>query len=148
MLALKKGAKLQEFVLEDQIGIGSSAIVWKAVDTHLNRNVAIKRPLRQGQRLSQTEMTQFKEEAHRGAKLIHTNIVQVYRVIQEDDDLFLVLEYVDGVSLWDDLRTNALNSQSMPLEQSVWILRDILSGLAFAHGQGICHRDLKPATFC
>ena len=40
MISLKKGAKLREFVLEDQIGMGASATVWKAVDTHLNRNVA------------------------------------------------------------------------------------------------------------
>ncbi len=146
MIVLKKGVKLKEFVLEDQIGTGGSAVVWKAVDTHLNRDVAIKRPLRRGQSLSPEELNQFREEAQRGAKLIHTNIVQVYQIIPEDDDIFLVLEYVDGMSLWDELRQNALNSQNIPLEQSISVLREILSGLAFAHAQGICHRDLKPAN--
>ena len=57
MISLKKGAKLREFVLEDQIGMGALATVWKAVDTHLNRNVAINGRLRLGQSLSESELT-------------------------------------------------------------------------------------------
>ena len=146
MLAMKKGQQLSEFVLEDQIGVGGNAIVWKAIDTSLGRNVAIKRPLRKGSNLSDEEMEEFQKEARRGAQLVHTNIVQVYRIIKEANDLFLVLEYVNGPSLWDDLRGRALDGTALPLDQAMSILKDILSGLSYAHAQGVCHRDLKPAT--
>jgi serine/threonine protein kinase len=147
MIHMKKGLRLNEFVLEDQIGVGGNATVWKAVDTNLSRNVAIKRPLRKsGGTLSEQEIEDFRKEAQRGAKLIHTNIVQVYQVIPQSDDIVLVLEYVDGQSLWDDLRTRALDGTGLPLDQAMSILEGILSGLDFAHAQGICHRDLKPAN--
>ncbi len=146
MISMKKGVRIREFVLEDEIGVGGNSIVWKAVDTNLGRNVAIKCPLRKGSNLSETEMEEFKREAQRGAKLVHSNIVQVYQIIEESNDLFLVLEFVDGTSLWDDFRSRAKDGTALPLDQSISILKEILLGLSYAHAQGICHRDLKPAN--
>jgi serine/threonine protein kinase len=146
-VTMKKGTRLREFVLDDEIGSGGNAVVWKAVDTTLNRNVAIKRPFRKGGiELSKDEIEEFKREAQRGASLVHSNIVQVYQIIEEANDLFLVLEYVDGPSLWDDFRNRARDGSALPLDQSISILKDILLGLSYAHAQQICHRDLKPAN--
>src|SRR4030095_15152341 len=104
MLNLRKGTELKgRYVVHDVLGTGSFASVWMASDKQLNRNVAIKRLLKRSISTSEEEISALLEEARKNALLVHTNIVQVYDIIEEDGEHLMVMEYVDGRSLWDNL---------------------------------------------
>ncbi len=85
-------------------------------------------------------------EAQKHAQLVHTNIVQVYDVIEAEGDHLLVMEYVGGPSFEGILRENARKNATEPLDKAVALLRDILSGVAYAHDRSIVHRDLSPSN--
>jgi serine/threonine protein kinase/Flp pilus assembly protein TadD len=118
------------------IGRGGMGLVYLARDTRLDRQVAIK--------CLRTELIEphyrerFKREALLLAKLNHPNIVQIYDYLETNEQLALVMEYVDGQNLQQHLREHiASNAQRMQ-----W-LAQIAQGLAVAHDTGIIHRDLK-----
>src|SRR5271163_5029186 len=95
-LQIKKGTELQaRYVFSDVLGSGGYATVWKATDKKLSRDVAIKRLLH----IKGNELDQLFAEAKTTAGLNHTNIVQVYDTFVEDEEGFLVMEYVDGSTL-------------------------------------------------
>jgi serine/threonine protein kinase len=146
MLSLRKGTELDKarYVVHDVLGTGGSASVWKASDKQLNRDVALKRLLKHSITASAEEISGLLEEARKHAQLVHTHIVQVYDIIEEDGEHLLVIEYVDGQSLWDTLREKAKKGEVFPLDRAVQILTDTLSGVAFAHSKKVCHRDLGP----
>jgi len=146
MLNLRKGTELGNgrYVVHDVLGTGGFASVWKASDKQLNRDVALKRLLKRAIAASPEEISALLDEARKHAQLVHTNIVQVYDIIEEEAEHLLVMEYVDGHSLWDTLRDKARNSEVFPLDRAVQILTDTLSGVAFAHSKNVCHRDLGP----
>ena len=145
MLELTKGTEIQgRYVVHEVIGHGGYASVWKASDKQLNRDVALKRLIKTSSQMREAELDVLVEEAQKHAKLIHPNIVQVHDIIKEQGEYLLVLEYVDGPSLHKLLRDAAIQSEVLPLDQSVSILRDVLAGVAAAHDSGICHRDLGP----
>src|SRR6266540_1620069 len=144
MLELLKGTEIQgRYVIVDLIGTGGFASVWKASDKQLNRHVAIKR-LSKPAASAADEAKRALEEAKKNAQIVHTNIVQVYDVIQVDGEPLIIMEYVDGPSLHQLLRDKALRGEVIPPDQAAAMLRDVLSGLAFAHDKKICHRDLSP----
>lgn len=146
MLNLRKGAELDKgrYVIHDVLGTGGFASVWKASDKQLNRDVAFKRLLKHANTASTAEISALLEEARKHAQLIHTNIVQVYDIIEEDGEHLLIIEYVDGQSLWDALRDKAKKGEVFPLDRAIQILTETLSGVAFAHSKNVCHRDLGP----
>ena len=146
MLSLRKGTELDKgrYVVHDVIGTGGFASVWKASDKQLNRDVALKRLLKGSIAASQELIATLLDEARKHAQLVHTNIVQVYDIIEEEDEPLLVMEYVDGRSLWDALREKARKAEVFPLDHAVQILTETLSGVAFAHSKNVCHRDLGP----
>jgi serine/threonine protein kinase len=146
MLEFRKGAALDNarYVIHDVLGTGGFGSVWKASDNQLSRDVALKRLLKRSFGTSQEEVSALRDEARKHAHLIHTNIVQVYDIIEEDGEPLIVMEYVDGRSLWDTLRERARKGEVFALDIAVQILSDILSGVAFAHSKNICHRDLGP----
>lgn len=142
MLNLRKGTELKgRYVVHDVLGTGGFASVWKASDKQLNRDVALKRLLKNPPSSTQAELSVLVEEARKNAQLVHTNIVQVYDIIEEGGEYLIVMEYVDGRSLWDSLREK---TRLFPLDRAVQMLTDILSGVAFAHSKKVCHRDLSP----
>jgi serine/threonine protein kinase len=144
MLFLKAGLEIKDrYVVQTQLGSGGYASVWKATDQELRRDVAIKR-LNSATHSSQNDISALKEEAQKHAQLLHPNIVQVYDIIQADGELLLVLEYVDGQSLHALLCEKAVANETLPLDHSIQILHDVLLGIACAHANGICHRDLSP----
>jgi serine/threonine protein kinase len=145
-LILKKGAELDKgrYVIHDVLGTGGFASVWKASDKQLNRDVALKRLLKHSMAKSSEEISALVIEAQKHASLVHTNIVQVYDVIEEEGEPLMVMEYVDGRSLWETFREKAKKNEVLPLDQAIQLLTDILSGVAFAHSKSICHRDLAP----
>lgn len=147
MLMLVTGTEINgRYVIHEPIGTGGSASVWKASDKELNRDVALKRLLKPASVSEQELSLQLKKEAQRNAQLIHTNIVQLYDFIESNGEHLIVMEYVDGRPLSELLRGKALRNELLPLDVSVSLLRDILTGMSFAHNKGICHRDLSPTN--
>ncbi|WP_346837480.1 protein kinase [Microbulbifer sp. SAOS-129_SWC] len=120
-----------------QLGSGGMGVVYLALDERLNRRVAIKRLLKRPN--SSAAPQRIRQEALLLAQLNHNNIVQIYDVVEERDDLALVMEYVDGCTLHTWLR-----ERDPGLIQKIQLLRQICHGLARAHSIGIIHRDLKP----
>jgi len=125
---------------EGTLGRGGMGEVLLALDTRLDRKVAIKRILGEAAR-SKTAVSRFLTEAKAIAALNHPNVVQIYDYGRAADGPFLIMEYVDGSSLLDRCRDGAL-----PLEQAVDLACQLCDGLAKAHDLGIVHRDIKPAN--
>ncbi len=135
------GTVIDQYEITERIGGGGMGEVFRAVDLELERDVAIKcvRP-----ELSDLEevAVRFRNEARTLAKLAHTNIATVYRFFREDDRLFLVMEYIDGEPFGTRLRkTGALDP-----EEAVWMTREALHGLGYAHENKVVHRDIKPGN--
>ena len=128
------------YELQGSLGQGGMGEVQRAIDRHLRRLVAIKRVL--GTMAgSRQALGRFLTEARSIAAISHFNIVQVYDYGRDRTGPFLILEYVDGPSLHDKLRTGPLG-----LDQALEITCQLCDGLALAHERGIIHRDIKPAN--
>lgn len=115
------------------------AVVYRAVDTRLHRQVAIK--VMHGHLAEDPEFRRrFEQEARNTAGLSHPNLVNVYDQGEEGGYVYLVMEYLPGITLRDLLK----QQQRLTMDQAVEIGTAILSGLAAAHSIGMIHRDLKP----
>ncbi len=122
-----------------RIGEGGMALVFKAHDILLGRNVAVK-VLRQQFVHDEEFIRRFRREAQSAAALSHPNVVSIYDVGQEDDTHYIVMEYVEGSNL------NEVISHRAPLqvEEAVKIATQICDALEHAHHNQIIHRDIKP----
>lgn len=121
-----------------RLGSGGMGEVFAARHSALDRLVAIKR-IREEQQASSESRQRLRREARLAAKLNHPSIVQVYDVIQQDDFDCIVMEYVEGTSLHQLLKSGPIDfRQLLPLAV------EIAEALAEAHRRGIIHRDLKP----
>jgi eukaryotic-like serine/threonine-protein kinase len=127
--------------LEQALGRGASAEVYRALDLDLGRHVAVKL-VHPGLAGDERFVRRFQSEARAVAALNHPNIVQIYDWGREDDQPFLVLEYLSGGSLRDLL---IQGTQFGPSEVAQFGAQTA-HGLAFAHRTGIVHRDIKPAN--
>jgi serine/threonine-protein kinase len=147
MAELRESALINNrFEVTEHVATGGFASVWKGNDKQLNRRVAIKRLLS-----TSFHNPQVKEEAIAEARKIasisHPNIVSVYDVINYDDEILIVMEYLDGGSLHDLLRNCSINGRWLCPVESFNLIHGILSGLNAAHtaqNGPIIHRDLKP----
>jgi len=122
------------------IGSGGMGTVYEARDSALGRRVALKR-IREDIRRDPTERTRLLQEARTVAKLKHPNIVDIYAIESEGDELSLVFEYVDGRTLHD-----LLYREPLGFERALALLRPICAAVEHAHAAGVIHRDLKPAN--
>ena len=134
-----RGELLGHFSLIEKLGVGSFGTVWKANDTELDRAVAIKVP-RKGQ-LDSDESEQFLREARAAAQLKHPNIVSVHEVGRDDGQIYIVSDFVDGITLAD-----WITGQQPTPNESAELCRKIFEALHHAHQQGVIHRDLKPGN--
>ena len=132
-MSLTPGASLGPYEILALVGAGGMGEVWKARDTRLNRIVAVKR-------LTEQHSGRFEQEARAIAALNHPHICQIYDVGAD----YLVLEFVDGHTLADRIRTHG--GPGLPQEEARRIARQITEGLEEAHRAGILHRDLKPGN--
>lgn len=123
----------------ERIGGGGMALVYKAHDVLLNRNVAIK-VLRQQFVNDEEFIRRFRREAQSAASLSHPNVVSVYDVGQEDDIHYIVMEYVEGQNLNEIIKERA----PLQVDEAIRIASQIADALDHAHHNQIIHRDIKP----
>jgi serine/threonine protein kinase len=128
-----------EYSLQRELGRGGMGVVYLARDVQLDRDVAIKiLPLH----LARIEefRERFLREARTAAGLSHPNIVPIHRVGEAKGFVFFVMSYIEGETLGERLRTRG----PLPPSDAARILREVAWALAYAHGRGIVHRDVKP----
>lgn len=121
------------------IGQGGMADVYVAFDTVLKREVAIK-VLRGELSKDPLALLRFKREAHAASKLNHPNIIEIYDVGEENNNYFIVMEYIKGKTL----KQLILSRGALLKQEAVSIMKQLVSGVQHAHKQGVIHRDLKP----
>jgi len=140
MVQLALGKSLGQYRIGQQLGQGGMGIVYKATDTKLGREVALKL-LRPEMLDDAASVARFEREARTLASLNHPHIAVIYDLEQHEGVCFLALEYVSGPTLADRLRRGPL-----PILEAVRIAKQIAEALEAAHAKGIMHRDLKPAN--
>ena len=128
-----------EYSLQREIGRGGMGIVYLARDVQLDRDVAIKVLPMHLARLS-TARERFVQEARTAAGLSHPHIVPIHRVGDADGFVFFVMSYVEGETLGERLRTHG----PLPPADAARVMREVAWALAYAHGRGVVHRDIKP----
>lgn len=126
---------LNRYEVQEHLGDGSTATVYKALDTRLGRQVALKVLL---PHVRETTRKRFFQEALAAAQLNHPNIMAIYDIGDEDDYHFLVVEYVEGVSLSYYVPS--------PPHMVVNLGKQIAAALQYAHAHYVIHRDIKPAN--
>jgi serine/threonine-protein kinase len=141
MSASKVGKTLGNFRILECLGSGGAGMIWKAEDLSLGRTVALK-ALRPELAADGDMAERFRAEARTLAKLSHANIASLYSLIEDDDGLFLVLEYVPG----NTLAALLASSGALPFDSAFALFHQVLDGVGHAHEAGIVHRDLKPAN--
>ena len=128
-----------EYSLQRELGRGGMGIVYLARDVQLDRDVAIKL-LPPDLAHTPASRERFVREARTAAGLSHPHIVPIHRVGEAGGFVFFVMGYVDGETLGDRLRTRG----PLPPSEAARVLREVAWALAYAHGRGIVHRDIKP----
>jgi beta-lactam-binding protein with PASTA domain/tRNA A-37 threonylcarbamoyl transferase component Bud32 len=131
----------ERYRLEGRIGQGGMAVVYAGIDTVLRRRVAIK-VLRPELAADKDFVARFYTEAQHAAKLSHPNIVNIYDVGREGESYFIVMELVEGATLAEMIESDT----RLPEPVAIDFAAQICSGLAYAHRQGLLHRDVKPAN--
>jgi serine/threonine-protein kinase len=125
--------------LDEPIGEGGMAVVYRGYDLVLNRPVAIK--VLRGQFASDANfLRRFEREAQAAARLSHPNIVSVYDVGRDDGTRYIVMEYVPGKTL----KQLILEHAPFSLDDTIHIIRQVAAALDYAHQHGLVHRDIKP----
>jgi serine/threonine-protein kinase len=129
------------YQLLERVGEGGMSVVWRARDTELEREVAIKL-LRSVVAADPAQSHRFHREARALAALASDQIVRIYDYVASDDDSFLVMEYVAGDNLAQATRGR------LPLEpgQAAAYMQPVAQALAYAHARGVVHRDLTPTN--
>ena len=128
-----------EYSLQRELGRGGMGVVYLARDVQLDRDVAIK--VLPGHLASDPEARdRFVREARMAAGLSHPHIVPIHRVSEAGGFVFFVMSYVEGETLGERIRTRG----PLPPAEAARVMREVAWALAYAHGRGIVHRDVKP----
>ena len=137
---LNKGTVLTgRYEIIERVGTGGMADVYRAMDSKLNRYVAIK-VLKREYREDEQFVTKFRQEARSVAGLSHPNVVGVYDVGNEGDIQFIVLELVEGITLKKYIEKKG----HLPYKEALSIAIQVANGMEAAHAHHIVHRDIKP----
>ena len=139
-MALAAGTRFGPYEIGDSIGAGGMGEVYRATDTNLKRDVAIK-VLPESLAADENRLARFQREAELLASLNHPNIAQIFGLEKSDGTTALVMELIEGPTLADRIADGPL-----PADEALGIAMQIADALEAAHGQNIVHRDLKPAN--
>ena len=139
-MALAAGHTLAHYRVTAALGAGGMGEVYRATDTKLGREVALKMLLAEVAQ-DPERLARFRREAQLLASLNHPGIAAIHGLEEADGQLFLVLELVEGEDLAERLKRGPL-----PLDEALAIAKQIAEALEGAHEKGIVHRDLKPAN--
>src|ERR1700726_2162218 len=137
-MAVSSGTKLGPYEIISPLGAGGMGEVYRARDTRLGRDVAIK-VLPEALTNDADRLRRFEQEARTIAALNHPNILGIHDIGAHDGAPFLVSEFLEGVTLRDKLKSGPL-----PVRRAIEYALGIAEGLAAAHEKGVVHRDLKP----
>jgi serine/threonine protein kinase len=139
------GIQLDEYRLEAPLGRGGMGCVYRGLDVHLNRRVAIK-VIDASYQKDRDYLIRFEREAQAIARLDHPHIVRLYRYGEVDGLLYMAMQYIDGANL--DYVLNSYHQDDATIEPSdaLRITREVCTGLDYIHAQGIIHRDIKPSN--
>jgi len=139
-VVLKEGEKIaSRYEILHKIGFGGMALVYKALDTKLNRQVTVK-VMREEYAQDEDFIKRFQKEAHAAAGLSHQNLVSIYDVGNEDLTHYMVMEYIDGYTLKELIKKKAPFTN----EETLGVAIQIASALEHAHKSQVVHRDIKP----
>jgi len=139
-VALSSGIRFGRYEILSELGAGGMGEVYRARDTSLGREVAIKTlPVRLSS--DRESLRRLEQEARSASALNHPNIVTIYEFAEVDSTCYIAMELVEGQTL-----RQLLASGPIPLRQTIQIAAQVAEGLAKAHEAGIVHRDLKPGN--
>jgi eukaryotic-like serine/threonine-protein kinase len=139
------GGRLNEYLLEDLLGQGGMARVYRGLDLRLQRYVAVKvidSPYRHDSEYKQ----RFEREAQAVAQLDYPHIVRLYRYGEQEGLLYMVMQYVEGSDLETIMNQYEADGEMMDPADIRRLVREICQALDYAHSRGVIHRDVKPAN--
>ncbi len=134
------GKTISHYKILEKLGEGGMGVVYKAEDTKLKREVAIKfLPRHIAATIEERE--RFKIEAQAAAALNHPNIATIYNIEEVDDEMYIVMEYIEGRELRE-----IVQSEKPSLQSAIDYATQIAEGLNAAHKKGVVHRDIKSSN--
>ena len=139
-MSLTSGHQLAHYEIVESIGRGGMGEVYRARDTKLGRDIAIKVVSEEFSR-DKERLDRFEREAKILAQLNHSNIATLHGLEESDGQQFLVMELVEGETLAERIAKGPI-----PIEEALPLFIQIAEGMEAAHEKGIIHRDLKPAN--
>ena len=139
--SLLEGERLGQFQLQKFIGGGGMGVVFRALDTTLNREVAVK-VLSRDQASDEEALRRFRNEAQSAARLNHDNIARVYYVGEDRGVHYIVFEFIEGVNIRDLVE----QAGPLPLAEALSYTYQIAEALDHASQRDVIHRDIKPSN--
>jgi len=136
------GKTILHYKILEKLGEGGMGVVYKAHDTKLDRFVALKF-LPKGIEADEAEQARFLQEAKAASALSHPNVCIIHDIQEYEGQQFIVMEYVDGVTLREKLKERAISESPLPLKDVLSYSIQIGEALQEAHSKGIIHRDIK-----
>jgi serine/threonine-protein kinase len=140
--------KIGKYEIKAMLGEGATGVVYEAYDADIERRVAIKtlHPHLLVGKIGEGLLARFKREAISAARCFHPNIVAVLEYGQYEDRPYIVMEFVDGISVHRLIRQRRRQGRGISLRRSLTIISGLLNALHAAHGYGIVHRDVKASN--